>query len=180
MLNHLFIFCSMSNTPLPITVPTVTNESPDSDVEVLVASPKTNSTTTKQYNHLFSCESCIDKMPANSSASQTFKLYWTMYTGQKDEPISTRLETLFANKKFSEVGKKLVTPSKLCLSKEVLCRHHYLNLPGREPRTPNWSVDRSTTKKLCLPKFALPMEEVKFIKEYLYSFIDTHEAIMKK
>jgi hypothetical protein len=167
----------MSNTPSPNTVPTVTNESPDLDVEVL-ASPKTNSTT-KQYNPLFSCGSCIDKMPANSSASQTFKLYWTMYTGQKDESISTRLETLFANKKFSEVGKKLITLLKLCLSQEVLRRHHYLNLPGREPRTPNWSVDRST-KKLCLPEFAIPMEEVKYIKDYLYSFIDTHEAIMKK
>jgi hypothetical protein len=108
-----------------------------------------------------------------------FKLYWTMYTGQKDDSISTRLDNLFANKKFSEVGKKLVTPLKLSLSKEVVRRHHYLNLPGREPRTPNWSANRSTNK-LSSPEFALPMEEVSFIKEYLYSFIDTHEAIMKK
>ncbi len=167
----------MSNTPLPITAPTVTNELPHSNVEVLL--PKTNDATTNKYNYLFSCQSCVDNMPANSSASHTFKQYWTMYTAQKDDSISTRLDNLFVNKKFSEVGKKLVTPSKLSLGKEVVRRHHYLNLPGKAPRTPNWSVDRST-KKLSLPEFALPMEEVSFIKEYLQSFIDIHEAIMKK
>jgi hypothetical protein len=180
---HLFIYCKMSNSPsFPNTVAVVTNQSPDSDVEVLEAtdltSPKTNSAT-KLYNPLFSCESCIDKMPMNSNSFQTFKLYWTMCTGLTDVSISTRLETLFANKKFSEVRRKLITPLKLCLSQEVLHRHHYLNLSGREPRTPNWSVNMSTLK-LSEPEFALPIQQVRYIKEYIHSFIDTHEEIMKK
>jgi hypothetical protein len=35
-------------------------------------------------------------------------------------------------------------------------------------------------RRLSEPKFALPLDEVTSIKEYIKSFIDTHEKIMEE